>query len=72
MLAQSYEDLEKRLQTQLKELDISNHGAKSNLEPDRFKRNVDSKTADRLSCSCDHTPVVMGEDEVKTQSESED
>lgn len=62
MLARSYEDLEKRLQAQLKELDISHNGAESKPESDRFKC-----AADHSSCPCDNIPVVMDEREDKTR-----
>ncbi|XP_017307115.1 coiled-coil domain-containing protein 125 [Ictalurus punctatus] len=62
MLARSYEDLEKRLQAQLKELDISHNGAESKPESDRSKC-----AADHSSCPCDNIPVVMDEREDKTR-----
>ncbi|KAG7318623.1 hypothetical protein KOW79_018378 [Hemibagrus wyckioides] len=63
MLAQRYEDLEKCLQAQLKDLDMSHNGAE--LKSDRSKCTVDSK-ADHLSRSCENIPVVMDECEEET------
>lgn len=63
MLAQRYEDLEKRVQAQLKDLDTPHNGA--DFELDRSRCTVDSK-ADHLSCSCDEQPVVIEEHEEKT------
>lgn len=66
MLARSYEDLEKRLHAQLKELDISHNGAEFKPDLDRSKCSVESE-ADNLSlCSCDNIPVIVGEHEEKT------
>lgn len=67
MLARSYEDLEKRLQAQLKELDTSHHGAEFKPESEC---EVDSK-ADHSSCSCEKTPELTDEHEEKTQNEGQ-
>lgn len=61
MLAQRYEDLEKCLQGQLKDLDMSHNGAEL-----KSKCTVDSK-ADHLSRSCDNIPAVMDECEEETR-----
>ncbi|XP_026997566.2 coiled-coil domain-containing protein 125 [Tachysurus fulvidraco] len=63
MLAQRYEDLEKRVQAQLKDLDTPHNGAEFKL--DRSRGTVDSKT-DHLSSSCEKRPVLMDEHEEKT------
>lgn len=69
MLARSYEDVESRLQAQLRELDAARGGAELKPESHRFKCKVDSEAeADRPSCSCDHAPVVADEHEDKTES----
>lgn len=64
MLAKSYEDLEKRLQAQLKESDTSHNGAEFKPESDGSKCRVDTK-ADRPSFSRENTPAVMDEREEK-------
>lgn len=65
MLAQSYEDLEKRLQAQLKDLDTSHTEEELTAELDRSNPTEDPK-ADHRSCSCDNTAVVINEYKEKT------
>lgn len=65
MLARSYEDLEKRLEAQLKELGISHDVAEHKPESDGAKCTADSK-ADHPSCSCGNISAVMDELEEKT------
>lgn len=66
MLARSYEDLENRLQAQLREMDMSRNGPAFNPESGRSDGTVDSK-ADRLSFSLNNILVVMDEQEEKTR-----
>ncbi|KAI5091282.1 coiled-coil domain-containing protein 125 isoform X1 [Silurus meridionalis] len=66
MLARSYEDLEKRLQAQLKESDVSHQGGDPRPQSEESKSTADSG---HPSCLCDDTPVVTDEQEEKTKAE---
>lgn len=66
MLARSYEDLEKRLQAQLREMDMPHNGPAFKPQSDRSEGTVDSK-ADRLSFSLNSILVVMDEQEEETR-----
>lgn len=64
MLARSYEDLEKRLQAELRELDVAHDGSEFTAEPE-CKVNSEASP-------CDDKALVLDQHEEKTQTEGQE